>query len=53
VSDVLTDAVSYADAPVDSVPDHAAFVAASNTVVDVAEVPCPTLNGSHPLTDPE
>ena len=52
VSDVLTDEVSNADAPVVSDPDHGAFVAASTTVVDVVEVPPPTLNGSHGLVDP-
>jgi hypothetical protein len=53
VSDVATVAVSYALDPVDSVPAHGAFVAASNTVVEVVEVPPPTVNGSHALVDPE
>jgi hypothetical protein len=53
VSDVLTDAVSYADDPVDSVPAHGAFVAASNTVVEVVEDPPPTVNGSQLLVLPE
>jgi hypothetical protein len=45
-SDVDTVEVSYAEAPVDSVPVQAAFVAASNTVVAVDDVPFATLNGS-------
>jgi hypothetical protein len=51
--DVFTVAVSYADDPVVSDPDHAAFVEASNTVVAVLDVPLPTVNGSHGLVDPE
>ena len=47
----VTDAVSYADAPVDSVPDQAALAAASNTVVLVADVPVPTVNDSHVLVE--
>ena len=51
-SDVDTVAVSYADEPVDSDPDHAAALAASNTPVAVDEEPPPTENGSHALVDP-
>ena len=53
VSDVDTVEVSYADAPVVSVPDHGAFADASNTAVDVVDDPPPTVNGSHPLVLPE
>ena len=53
VSEEVTVAVSYAAAPVFSVPVHGAFVAASNTVVAVVEVPPPIVNGSHGLVDPE
>jgi hypothetical protein len=53
VSELVTVAVSYADAPVFSLPDHGAFVEASNTVVAVVDVPPPTVNGSHGLVDPE
>jgi hypothetical protein len=52
VSELVTVAVSYADEPVDSVPAHGAFAAASKTVVAVVEVPPPTVNGSHGLVDP-
>src|SRR5258708_32971625 len=53
VSEEVTVAVSYAAAPVLSVPDQAALVAASNTVVAVVEVPPPILNRSHGAVDPE
>jgi hypothetical protein len=53
VSELVTVAVSYALDPVDSDPVHGAFVDASNTVVAVAEVPPPTVNGSQLLVDPE
>jgi hypothetical protein len=49
----VTVAVSYALAPVVSLPAHAAFVEASLTVVAVAEVPLLTVNGSHGPVDPE
>ena len=52
VSDVDTVEVSYADAPVVSDPDQAAFVDASNTVVAVVDVPPPTVNGSQELVLP-
>jgi hypothetical protein len=51
--DGVTVAVSYALAPVDSLPAHAAFVEASLTVVAVAELPCPTEKVSHGPVDPE
>ena len=51
-SDTVTFEVSYADDPVASVPVHLALVAASNTVVEIDEVPGPTENGSQPLDDP-
>ena len=51
-SDGVTVAVSYADAPVVSFPDHAALLPASSTVVDVVLEPEPTVNGSHALVDP-
>ncbi len=49
---VLTEAVSYAEAPVVSVPDQGAFVAASKTTVAVFEVPGATEKGSHGDLDP-
>ena len=49
MSELVTVEVSYALDPVDSVPAHGAFVPASNTVVDVVDVPPPTVNGSHAL----
>jgi hypothetical protein len=52
VSELVTVAVSYAELPVVSLPDHAALVEASNTAVAVVEVPPPTMNGSHPEVDP-
>ena len=51
-SDGVTVDVSYAEAPVASVPVQAAFVPASNTVVAVELVPVLTLNGSHELVEP-
>ena len=51
-SDVDTIAVSYAEAPVASVPVHAALVPASKTVVAVELEPEPTVNGSQALVDP-
>src|SRR5579862_8471231 len=53
VSELVTDAVSYALDPVVSVPDQGALVEASNTTVLVADVPPPTVNGSQPLVEPE
>ncbi len=49
---VVTLAVSYAEAPVVSVPDQGAFVAASKTTVAVLEVPGPTWKGAHGDVDP-
>ena len=46
VSDVDTVEVSYADAPVVSVPVHGAFADASNTAVAVVDEPFPTLKHS-------
>ena len=51
-SDVVTVDVSYADAPVVSLPDQAALVVPSNTVVAVELVPVFTVNGSQALVDP-
>ena len=51
-SDGVTVDVSYADAPVCSVPVHAALLPASNTVVAVVLEPEPTVNGSQALVDP-
>ena len=47
-----TVAVSYADAPGSSVPAHGAFVAASNTVVEVWEDAGFTVKGSQSLVAP-
>ena len=50
-SEGATVEVSYAEAPVDSVPVQASFVPASKTTVEIDEVPFATLNGSQSPVD--
>jgi hypothetical protein len=49
---VVTVAVSYADAPVVSLPLQGALVLASFTTVAVVLVPIPTLKGSQAPVEP-